>query len=116
MKRALAVCVVLAVGGSQVLMAAKAQQAPTPGPEQKKLGYFVGKWTTEGEMKASPMGPGGKITSTDTCEWFDGGFAVDLPLGRHDADGTEQERRDHGLQSLRRRSTRTTASTTPTWP
>lgn len=76
MKHALAVCVALAVGGSQVLLAAMAQQAPAPGPENKKLGYFVGKWTTEGEMKASPMGPGGKITSTDTCEWFDGGFAV----------------------------------------
>ena len=49
---------------------------PRPGPEQKKLGYFVGKWTTEGEMKASPMGPAGKITSTDDCAWFDGGFAV----------------------------------------
>ena len=76
MKRTLAVCVVLAVGGLQVLSAAMAQQAPAPGPENKKLGYFVGKWTTEGELKASPMGPGGKITSTDTCEWFDGGFAV----------------------------------------
>ena len=76
MKRTLAVCVVLAVGGLQVLSAAIAQQAPAPGPENKKLGYFVGKWTTEGELKASPMGPGGKITSTDTCEWFDGGFAV----------------------------------------
>ena len=76
MKRTLAVCVVLAVSGLQVLSAAIAQQAPAPGPENKKLGYFVGKWTTEGELKASPMGPGGKITSTDTCEWFDGGFAV----------------------------------------
>ena len=27
-------------------------------------------------MQASPMGPAGKITGTDTCEWFSGGFAV----------------------------------------
>jgi hypothetical protein len=55
-----------------------AAQAPpqAPGPEHKRLGYFVGKWTTEGEMKASPMGPGGKISSTDDCAWFEGNFAV----------------------------------------
>lgn len=55
-----------------------AAQAPpkTPGPEHKKLEYFVGKWTSTGEMKPSPFGPAGKVTSADTCEWFDGGFAV----------------------------------------
>jgi hypothetical protein len=58
--------------------AASAQGAPSaqPGPEHKRLGYFVGRWTTDGEMKPGPMGPGGKIRATDTCEWFQGGFAV----------------------------------------
>jgi hypothetical protein len=74
MNRALAVCVVAAAWGSLVFAAG--QPAPTPGPEHKKLGYFVGKWTTEGEIKASPMGPAGKVASTDDCQWFDGGFAV----------------------------------------
>lgn len=27
-------------------------------------------------MKPGPMGPGGKFTWTETCEWFEGGFAV----------------------------------------
>jgi hypothetical protein len=58
------------------LASAQAPQPPKPGPEHQKLGYFVGKWTTEGEMKPGPMGPGGKITSSDTCEWFDGRFSV----------------------------------------
>ena len=50
---------------------------PKPGPEHQKLAYFVGKWASEGEMKPSPLGPGGKFTSTETCEWFaGGGFAV----------------------------------------
>ena len=54
-----------------------AQQAPPkPSAEHQKLAYFVGNWTSVGEMKASPFGPGGKMTSTDTCEWFQGGFAV----------------------------------------
>lgn len=62
--------------GFQVVAAAQAPPPQTPGPEHKRLGYFVGKWTTEGEMKPGPMGPGGKISSTDNCTWFDGGFAV----------------------------------------
>jgi hypothetical protein len=59
-------------------------QVPKPGPEHKKLGYFVGKWVTEGEMKPNPFMPGGKMTSTDTCEWFEGGFAV---VCRYDGKG-----------------------------
>jgi hypothetical protein len=59
-------------------VASLGSQAPPqkPGPEHKKLDYFVGKWTSTGEMKASPVGPGGKMTTRDTCEWFQGGFAV----------------------------------------
>ena len=53
-----------------------AAQAPKPGPEHARLGYFVGKWTSEGEMKPGPMGPGGKMKSSDTCEWFEGKFSV----------------------------------------
>jgi hypothetical protein len=56
--------------------AAQPPQPPKPGAEHKRLGYFVGKWNVTGEVKDSPMGPGGKITSADTCEWFEGGFAV----------------------------------------
>ncbi len=71
--KALAVCTAVSLAGAQ---AAAAQGAPKPAPEHKRLGYFVGKWNVEGELKAGPMGPGGKFTSSDTCEWFEGGFAV----------------------------------------
>ncbi|HMC83571.1 MAG TPA: DUF1579 family protein, partial [Candidatus Polarisedimenticolia bacterium] len=57
-------------------LAAEEAGKPKPSPEHKKLGYFVGKWTTVGEMKPSPAGPGGKTTSTDLCNWYEGGFAV----------------------------------------
>lgn len=70
----LAVCSIVSAGAAG--LAAQAPQPPKPGPEHKRLGYFVGKWTTEGEMKPGPMGPGGKVSSIDTCEWFDGGFSV----------------------------------------
>jgi hypothetical protein len=55
---------------------AQGPASAAPGPEHKRLGFYVGTWTVEGELKPGPMGPGGKFTSTDTCEWFDGGFAV----------------------------------------
>jgi hypothetical protein len=75
MIRMLAVSGVVSVAGVQ-LVAAQGGPAPKPGPEHARLGYFVGKWTAEGEMKPGPMGPGGKIKSTDTCEWFEGRFSV----------------------------------------
>ena len=49
---------------------------PKPSPEHKRLERMVGQWNYQGEAKASPMGPGGKITGSETCEWFQGGFAV----------------------------------------
>ena len=52
-----------------------AQMAPpTPGPELKKLDYFVGNWTLQGDMKSSEFGPGGKMTETERNEWMRGGF------------------------------------------
>jgi hypothetical protein len=64
-------CVTAAVSllGIHALSAQEAR-APKPGPEHKRLGYFVGNWTTE------ESGPGGKITAVDRCEWFEGHFAV----------------------------------------
>lgn len=49
---------------------------PKPGPEHKRLERMVGQWSYQGEATESPMGPGGKITGSETCEWFQGGFAV----------------------------------------
>jgi len=60
------------------LTLAYAQDAgpPKPTAEHKRLGYFVGTWHSEGEMKPGPMGPGGKMSGTDKCSWYEGGFAV----------------------------------------
>ena len=78
-----AACMALSVLASRPA-AAQPAQPPKPGPEHQRLGYFVGKWTSEGEMKPGPMGPGGKITSTDTCEWFEGRYTV---MCRYDGTG-----------------------------
>ena len=71
----LTVCAAVAVLGTGFSSA----QEPTPakpGPEHQRLKYFVGNWTTEGEMKPGAMGAGGKISSTSKCAWFEGQFTV----------------------------------------
>ncbi len=58
-----------------VAVAAQGQMPmPTPAPELKKLDYFAGTWSFDGDMKPGPMGPGGKISGTEHDEWMDGGF------------------------------------------
>jgi hypothetical protein len=56
--------------------AAVAQEMPKPGPEHKKLDIFVGSWTLEGDMKPGVMGPGGRTTENEKCEWMEGEFFV----------------------------------------
>lgn len=65
----------IAVGFLTTVVAAQQPPAPPkPGAEQKRLAYFAGDWTFQGEAKPSPMGPGGKINVTESCAWFAGGF------------------------------------------
>lgn len=54
-----------------------AQAPPKPGPEHQRLAAFVGSWTFAGEMKPGVMGPGGKMSGTDTVTWLPGGFFVE---------------------------------------
>lgn len=51
-----------------------AQAPPKPGPEQKNLARFAGTWRMDGNMETSPLGPGGKMTGTETCTMFEGGW------------------------------------------
>ena len=58
-----------------VAVAVQAQMPmPKPAPELSKLDYLAGNWISEGDMKPGPMGPGGKINSTDEVHWMDGKF------------------------------------------
>ena len=52
---------------TMVVAAQQPAQAPKPGPEQKRIEYFAGNWSFEGEAKQSPLGPAGKISSTESC-------------------------------------------------
>ena len=76
MKR-ISFCVLAVLLVTTVLSFAQGPQAaPTPGPEVKKLDYFVGTWKSEGELKPGPMGPGGKFTETTHTEWMTGRFFI----------------------------------------
>jgi hypothetical protein len=65
----------LAIAGLQPA-AADEPAAPVPGAAHAELGYFVGTWSTVGEFKTGIFGPAGKMTATETCEWFDGRFSI----------------------------------------
>lgn len=69
--------VVLAVLSMQAgTLIAQKPEVPKPGPEHQRLAAFVGNWTFEGEMKPGPMGPGGKMTGTDSISWVPGNFFI----------------------------------------
>jgi Protein of unknown function (DUF1579) len=64
--------IILAAG---LVWTAMAQESsPKPAPEHKKLEMLAGTWALEGDVKPSSMGPGGKVTETEKCEWMEGGF------------------------------------------
>jgi hypothetical protein len=46
----------------------------TPGPEHKKMGVFLGRWHTTGEVAATAETRAAKVDSIDTYEWYPGEF------------------------------------------
>jgi hypothetical protein len=66
--------IILAAGVVLVAGALAQESVPKPGPEHKKLDILAGSWVLEGDVKPSPMGPGGKITENEKCEWMEGAF------------------------------------------
>ncbi|HSS44802.1 MAG TPA: FG-GAP-like repeat-containing protein, partial [Thermoanaerobaculia bacterium] len=91
--------ILVASVGLAVATAAQAQEKkmemPKAGPEQQKLSYFVGTWRSSGDVKENPMMPAGKMTSTDSCDWFHGGFFVVCH-----STGTSPMGASHGLYIL----------------
>ena len=54
----------------------KKPEGPKPPPEVQNLAYFLGAWSSEGEIKPGPMGAGGPTTGRDVCRWMPGNFFV----------------------------------------
>lgn len=59
---------------------AQPAEPPTPAPEVEKLDYFVGSWSSVGEIKESVMGPSGEVAGRDMCRWMPGKFFVTCRL------------------------------------
>jgi len=70
------VFVAVALLSGAMAMAQEPAGPPQAGPEHKRLNIFAGKWSGTADMQPGPWGPGGKMTYTETCEWFEGGFAL----------------------------------------
>lgn len=71
------VAVILICGFTSLLLAQAPPAPPKPGPEHKKLEYFLGKWTVESEIKANEFVGAGKTVGTETCTLGPGGFYVE---------------------------------------
>jgi hypothetical protein len=71
----LAAVVMLAVG-TFALAEDKKPELPKPGPEVQRLARWVGNWSGEGMMQPGPFGPGGKMSWSNKCDWFEGKYAV----------------------------------------
>jgi Protein of unknown function (DUF1579) len=71
------VAVILICGFTSLLLAQAPPAPRKPGPEHKKLEYFLGKWTVESEIKANEFVRAGKTVSTETCTLGPGGFYVE---------------------------------------
>jgi hypothetical protein len=71
------VALILICGFTSLSLAQAPPALPKPGPEHKKLEYFVGKWTVESEIKANEFVPAGKVVGTETGTLGPGGFYVE---------------------------------------
>ena len=69
--------VILSCGFTALSLAQAPPEPPKPGPEHKKLEYFVGTWKMEGEIKANPYMPAGKSVTTGTSTLGPGGFFLE---------------------------------------
>src|SRR5215472_4295550 len=69
--------------------------SPKPGPEHQRLAYFAGKWDIDADMKPSTFGPGGRAMYKQSCDWFEGNFAMVCHF-----EGTVQTRLLKGLSIM----------------
>ena len=44
--------------------------------EGSQLGFYLGKWTVDGQSRSTPTGAFGKVAGNETCAWFSGGPAL----------------------------------------
>jgi hypothetical protein len=72
----IATAVSFAVAPAIAQQAGPAPPVPRPTADHARLGFFVGDWTTQSEIKPGPWGPGTKLTGREKCTWMEGRFFV----------------------------------------
>ena len=100
--------IVIAVGLMMLLFAVSAvaqTPAPKPGPEHKKLEIWVGDWTWEGELKATPFGPAGKVTGKATVRPTLCGFFLEWRGEETGPTGTNQSYEIDGYDPVAKKYT-----------
>jgi hypothetical protein len=78
MSKRSSVAVILMCGFAELSLAQAPPEPPKPGPEHKKLEYFVGTWKTEGEIKANEFVPAAKFVTTETYTLDPRGFYLEF--------------------------------------
>jgi hypothetical protein len=68
---------------------------PIPGPEQRALNVFLGRWHTTGEVLAMDSTPAVRVDAIDTYAWYPGGFFL-----VHEADARLGDEHLHSLEIL----------------
>ena len=53
-----------------------AQSAASRESAEGQLSFYLGKWTEEGQSRATPTAAFGRITGQESCSWFSGGPSV----------------------------------------
>ena len=71
------VAVILICGFTALSLAQAPPEPPKPGPEHKKLEYFLGTWKVESEVKENGYMPAGKSVATTTCTLGPEGFFLE---------------------------------------
>ena len=72
------VAVILICGFTAISLAQAPPEPPKPGPEHKKLEYFLGTWKTEGEIKANEFVPAANFVTADTYTLDPGGVYLEF--------------------------------------
>lgn len=71
------ITLIVAACFSGTALAQQLNQTADPDPALKKLTVYVGQWKYEGESKAGPLGPAGKIVGEATSEMILRGFFLE---------------------------------------
>jgi hypothetical protein len=69
-------------------------QGAKPYPELKKLEPLIGEWVSEGESKATPLGPAGKTSSRFSIKWILNGFYIEWQYSYTTAQNQKGEGRE----------------------